>query len=319
MLSKPSPLQLARAILISAIPFIIGLFCEMILLHLGPSVHGFHQEYGMTKDSLNLLFLWIKEIVYGVYSSFLGFLSAMILIHFLRFLANLKKQTQNLKSSAKLSFVSFLRSVILYSIIYSCICLTVQDRASSIRKEGSSLKHLQEGIIHDSFTNSRILAHEEEEAIRYSQKNSISFSMGRLLGSLNIIDASSIILSKDEKTLYVGTTDDVSMTLSFKVVDVSNKENPMLMKTVTITQGALIKPTLSLILSHDEKTLYACNQQYFSSYHVSNLESVTELLTIKIPKFAEAFRDRQLDIPRVFSPFRRWQHVICLWLRTPSP
>jgi len=98
----------------------------------------------------------------------------------------------------------------------------------------------------------------------------ISLSMGSILGSLNL-NVNSMILSKDRKIAYV--TLDYYGTL--KVIDISDLQSPFIMGTLNLkgSTSAYSSSMKSLLLSSDEKTLYASAPRELEIIDITNPSS----------------------------------------------
>jgi len=102
------------------------------------------------------------------------------------------------------------------------------------------------------------------EEISKSPSKPVSLAVGKALSSLSI-SAYSIVLSKDKNTAFVSLTQSGAI----KVVDVSNLENPTVVTTIRL-KPLYSTPGKVLVLSNDEKTLFASNMRYLEIIDVSN-------------------------------------------------
>jgi len=191
------------------------------------------------------------------------------------------------KHTSKEKLKGFTKSIILYSICY--LFYQIIGFSFSHLYPGTFLEKNHSPILQfsldqpdDSLVNPalkeedirmRILEEEEqkeEERLsllshqnEYSERG-ISLAIGKILASLNT-GADSIVLSKDSKTAYVI----VSPAKGLKVLDLTNLQSPSVISSPSLGSREQVF-SHKLILSHDENTLFICNQRTLEIVNVSN-------------------------------------------------
>jgi len=111
----------------------------------------------------------------------------------------------------------------------------------------------------------------------------ISLSMGNVLSSLNL-NVNAMVISKDRKTAYV--TLDLYGTL--KVIDISDLQSPFVRASLNLQTTTYLYQIKNLLLSSDEKTLYASNTRNIEIIDISDRDSPKLLSLTKSEIFADS-------------------------------
>lgn len=170
---------------------------------------------------------------------------------------------ENEKSSvAKTILKEGITTIIHYSIAYGLYCafgLYISSLPCGSLIQCLGLPHyevaLPNGIILNQ-QNHRFLEQTQMASklatARQSELDSLSLSVGEILGSLDL-DLFSVVLSSDEKIAY-GTIRNEG---SLRVIDLSNMKHPVVIASLPMVRASFAIFDKSLALSHSGKTLYA--------------------------------------------------------------
>ena len=307
---KPPPFSQAilfakTLFLTSCFPLLIGLLCEGTLRLIGFLSLSDQDSYQNPQGYLFFLLIrQAKDISYGAYSSLSQFMITMLIIHLLGPLIQRLKFTSahdglllpgedkkplNQNTSAGASKSKNINSIIVSFFGYALVYCTLSSLFSIIGTQTSSFKSLQDFQFQEvgiRETQSRMLeeisnGNQPIKAIRAeTRKNLTTFPLGRVLGSLNL-EGSSVVFSKDETVLFVGTTNVFGVT----VVDISNWENPRVIHSYTSPAQKEKVQKVSLLLSPDGKTLFASNMVYFTQFGLDNSNSVRNYQYFPVQQF----------------------------------
>ena len=254
-----------------------------------------------TEEVLSNFFSRVNQISFGIYSNFFAFLIVMLLIDALlnliklgmkdflkeakssRLSADDENSTQRKGVAYQISENQILRifsyALIFISLQISGLCLSFvqsgvlnlhQDPLATFESSQDSEKFSSFGLMNDDQENyfgmPRILEEKEEGVLDNElvstlpspplTSDKISLSMGNVLGLLNL-NVNAMILSKDRRIAYV--TLDLYGTL--KVVDISDLQSPFVIGTLNLESSTYSYRVKNMLLSSDEKTLYASNSR----------------------------------------------------------
>ena len=262
--------------------------------------HEINQNDGMSSEGLKPDFLaFLDQISFGIYSNFFIFLFMMLLLDgLLKIVKYLWKEegkssrlrTSPLSSSTKewrlFNMISEnqIKRIFCYAVIFMVLqigglffSLVVQVEISTSMSHHSALISSQgtdvETISHINQGIPRILEEKELDKIPLQNPSpmvpdKISLSMGNVLSSLSL-SVNAMVLSKDKKTAFV--TIDFYGTL--KIIDISDLHSPLIVNSLSLRVSTDEYRIKSLILSRDEKTLYASNSKDLEIIDISNLRS----------------------------------------------